>query len=473
MRFNILFVVFFFSFSIKSQTTQLKAAFCPATLSSLGTNMTCNGVEGAEGYRFEIWNQAQDDSIKTYDSYANNRGNKLRFSWVGGGVIEYSTTYAIRVSWYDLETDVWSVPGTFCEVTTPSNPITQIAPAFCGAEMASDNSNILCNQVTGAIQYRFEISIDGVFLENVDKTTYKLRLSDFTIPGHPQHCTQYDIRVAYRTTSAAAWSQFGTSCFVTFKVPTTVISPVYCGSTINYLQQDTINANALGVADGYRFRIESGITIIEDTVATPSAYNGITFVKFPGVEYDQNYNVSVKIRSNGCWGNYGPSCAIRTEFPFIKQETLGRTVIASAGGTLMSDYGLNDYILTNTLGETKTNTEKIFVFPQNTFILNEGFQQPDQWIVESTQNQKLNTALNIEVYPNPFSGNIIIDSESSKEEQIDLNIYAADGRFIKTYSVQNSIQELNLNYLTSGKYVFEFTNQKTNTKLNKTLIKSY
>ena len=107
-----------------------------------------------------------------------------------------------------------------------------------------------------------------------------MRLSDFTIPGHPQHCTQYDIRVAYRTTSAAAWSQFGTSCFVTFKVPTTVISPVYCGSTINYLQQDTINANALGVADGYRFRIESGITIIEDTVATPSAYNGITFVKF-------------------------------------------------------------------------------------------------------------------------------------------------------------------------------------------------
>ena len=189
--------------------------------------------------------------------------------------------------------------------------------------------------------------------------------------------------------------------------------------------------------------------------------------------YNSELIISVAVDLGQGFSNYGPSCAIRTEFPMIKQETLGRTVIASAGGTLISDNGLNDYILTNTLGETKTNTEKIFVLPPNTLILNEGFQQPDQWIVESTQNQKLNTAFNIKVYPNPFSGNIIIDSKSSKEDQIDLNIYAADGQFIKTYSVQNSIQELNLNHLASGRYVFEFANQKTNTKLNKTIIKSY
>ncbi len=103
---------------------------------------------------------------------------------MGGGVIEYSTTYAIRVSWYDLDTDTWSAPGAFCEVTTPSNPFTQLDPAFCGAEIATESTNILCNQVTGAVEYRFEVSIGGAFLENVDKTTYKLRLSDFTSPGH-------------------------------------------------------------------------------------------------------------------------------------------------------------------------------------------------------------------------------------------------------------------------------------------------
>ena len=32
------------------QLTQLKPAFCPTTVPSLGTNIRCNGVAGAEGY---------------------------------------------------------------------------------------------------------------------------------------------------------------------------------------------------------------------------------------------------------------------------------------------------------------------------------------------------------------------------------------------------------------------------------------
>ena len=353
-----------------SQLTQLQSAFCPTTVPSLGTNIRCNGVAGAEGYRFEIWNQAQDDSLKTYDSYANNRGNKVRFTWIGGGIIEYSTTYSIRVSWYDEDTDTWSAPGSFCEVTTPSNPVTQLNPTFCGAEIATESTNILCTQVTGAIEYRFEVSVGGSFLENVDKSNYKLRLTDFTSPVHPQHCTQYDIRVATRTVSGGAWSAFGSSCFVTYKVPTTVISPVYCGTTINYLQQDTIHANAKGAADGYRFRIESGGTIIEDTVANPSTYNGITFRKFPGVQYGETYNVSVKIRSNGCWGEFGPSCAISTvsqPVTKIRPSTCGDQ-ISSAGVNIKANsiiYGqeyefrINGGVLVDEIYNTSTGISGI------------------------------------------------------------------------------------------------------------------
>ena len=239
-----------------------------------------------------------------------------------------------------------------------------------------------------------------------------------------------------------------------------------------------LNAEPVNGGIQYRFKVENvSYGTVDSIVKLGYSFNLDDFNSSQTQSVICRYNseliISVAVDLGQGFGNYGPSCGIRTGFPIIKQETLGRTVIASAGGTLISDNGLNDYILTNTLGETKTKTEKVFVFPPNTFILNEGFQQPDQWMVESTENQKLNTALNIKVYPNPFSGNIIIDSESPKEDQIDLNIYAADGRFIKTYSVQNSIQELNLNYLSSGKYIFEFSNQKTNIKLNKTLIKSY
>ncbi len=295
-----------------AQTTQLKSSFCPTTVASMGTNIRCDGVSGAEGYRFEVWSQTQLDSIGTYDSYANNRGNKFRFSWMPSGTIEYSTTYAIRVSWYDLDTDTWSAPGVFCEVTTPSNPFTQLSAGFCDSEVATESTNIFCDQVTGAVEYRFQISVGGVFQENVDKTTYKLRLSDMTASGHPQHCTQYDIVVAYRTSLTGAGSDFGSSCFITYKIPTTSISSTYCGTTINYLQQDTIHADAVGVADGYRYRLVDGATTILDTVANLSSYNGITLRKFPGVQYGTTYDMSVQVLSNGCWGDFGPSCAIST-----------------------------------------------------------------------------------------------------------------------------------------------------------------
>ena len=163
-----------------SQTTQLKASFCPTTVASMGTNIRCDGVSGAEGYRFEVWDQTQLDSLGRYDSYANNRGNKFRFSWMPSGVIEYSTTYAVRVSWYDEGTSTWSPTGAFCEVTTPSNPFTQLSAGFCDSEVGTESTNIFCDQVTGAVEYRFQISVGGTFQENVDKTTYKLRLSDMT-----------------------------------------------------------------------------------------------------------------------------------------------------------------------------------------------------------------------------------------------------------------------------------------------------
>ena len=372
---NALFLILFSVTSVFSQTTQLKAAFCPTTVPSLGTNIRCNGVSGAEGYRFEIWDQTQSDSIKTYDSYANNRGNRLRFTWVGGGVIEYSTTYSIRVSWYDLETDTWSVPGSFCEVTTPFGPTTQLNPTFCGSEISSESTNIPCTQVPGAIQYRFEVSVGGTVLENIDKSTYKLRFSDFTSPGHPQSCTQYDIRVAYRTTSGGVWSDFGTSCFVTYRVPTTIISPVYCGTTINYLQQDTIHANILGVADGYRFRIESGGTVIEDTVLNPSTYNGITLRKFPGVQYGQTYNISVKIRSNGCWGEYGSSCQISTvsqPVTKLRPSRCGATNVTPAMNLYANsiiygqeyEYRINGGVLTDEIYNTATGISGISSSPR-------------------------------------------------------------------------------------------------------------
>jgi hypothetical protein len=364
------------SFSIVcgyTQTTELNAAFCPATVSSLGTNILCNSASGAEGYRFEIWDESQSTLIATYDSYANNRGNKFRFSWLGG-VINYATTYAIRVEWYDLDTDTWSAPGSFCLVTTPGNPITQLAAVSCNSEVATVSTNILADQVTGAVQYRFEISIGGSFLENVDKNTYKLRLSDLTSPGQPTFC-EMDIRVATKTTPSAAWSDFGASCSVIYTAPSASIQSVYCGTTINYLQQDTIHANAVSGAQGYRFKIESGGVEIEDTVVNISAYNGITLRKFPGVQYGQTYNVSVQAKVNGCFGSFGPTCSISTvsqPITELRPSQCGATIPSPAsnlyGNSIIYaqeyEFRINGGVLSNEIFNTGSSTGGIPTSPR-------------------------------------------------------------------------------------------------------------
>ena len=191
-------------------------------------------------------------------------------------------------------------------------------------------------------------------------------------------------------------------------------------------------------------------------------------------KYNSNLLISVALDLGQGFGSFGPSCSLKTIFPLFAPENLGRSVFSSLGGTLVSEAGANEFILTNTLGETKTNTKSYFVYPPlNTFILNEGFQQPDQWFIYPTESQILRDELEIDVYPNPFSGTIVINSKSLVEESIITNIYSSDSRLVYSIPVHGNYNELLLNDLSPGKYIFEFIEQKSHSKSVKSLIKSY
>ena len=258
---------------------------------------------------------------------------------------------------------------------------------------------------------------------------------------------------------------------------TTQLQPTSCDLDeirfIDYLSAVPVNG---GIQ--YRFKIvNESYGTIDSIVKLGYAFNLADFnlsqTESVICRYNSDLLISVAVDLGQGFGAYGESCSIRTIFPLFKPETLGRTVISSAGSTMESNQAPNSYILTYTFGEPKTITKKALVSTSNTFFLNEGFQQPDQWIVMPSENQQLKTSFNLEVYPNPFSGNIIIDSKSNKEKQINLNIYASDGRWIKSCMIEKNIQELNLNNLSSGKYIFEFVNKSSNLNLKKTVIKSF
>lgn len=91
-------------------------------------------------------------------------------------------------------------------------------------------------------------------------------------------------------------------------VPTTQISSADCGSTINYVALDLIEADPVVDAQDYEFRIFDGASYI---VATESSTDpSVTMSQFVGYEYGMTYDIDVRVKVDGVWGNWGPSCNI-------------------------------------------------------------------------------------------------------------------------------------------------------------------
>lgn len=310
MKIVSLIIVLILSIPLFSQSSTLTTTWCGATVPSLGTNVYCTGVTGTVGYKFEV-RQVDETYVGEYNAYVNNTSNKFRFTWMPPGTIQYSTTYHIRVSWFNGT--VWSAWGPMCELSTPDQPLTQLTTTWCGNEnVATSGTNIFCTGVAGTVQYQFTISSPtyGV-IATLIKTTNSFKLQELPSP-HPLCGLQYDVEVRTRQVLSEPFSDPGQICFVKLAIPTTVISTNDCGRTINYLQQDTIHALPLSGAEGYKYRIQEGTNTILDTVVNPTSYNGINLRKFPGIQYCKTYSISVRVKMNGTWGPWGTPCNIST-----------------------------------------------------------------------------------------------------------------------------------------------------------------
>lgn len=299
-----------------SNTLQINSTLCNTTVATMGSSITTN-VNRMCGHRFEV-RLTDETPVDVYDAYAGAQANpgrsayEFRFSWLTGS-IQYSTTYRMRVAYFDALTSTWSAYGPYCDITTPDLPLTQLTSAWCNnPNVATSSTNIFCTTVPGTFQYQFSISAAGYGpIIDLVKTGSSFKLSELPSP-HPLAGIQYDVLVSTRQVTSDPFGPEGNQCFVKLKVPTTVISSNDCGTTVNYLQQDTIHALPISGAQGYRFRIVDGATTILDTVANLTSYNGITFRKFPGVQYCKTYSMSVRVLMNGTWSDWGTACNIST-----------------------------------------------------------------------------------------------------------------------------------------------------------------
>jgi hypothetical protein len=182
-------------------TTNIVAAQCGSTLTSLSNTIYCNQVAAANQYRFEVSDGV--NQARTYDSSLN------RFNLVNvPGTTFYATTYTVRVA-LRFGT-VWQDYGSACNITTPAGPPTSnIQPAQCGATISNSWTTIYAVPISEAAAYRFEVS-NGVTTQYIDTSVPRFNIHQ--IPSGYAAGTAYTIRVAILFQSV--YQPFGSSCTI-------------------------------------------------------------------------------------------------------------------------------------------------------------------------------------------------------------------------------------------------------------------
>ena len=295
----------------------VRPSICGTTIANLGVNILAETNQMC-GHRWEVRDLSNNligvyDALSSSVNFPGRSPYNFRFTWMPSGTIQSATTYSLRVAYYDATIGAWSAYGPSCNVTTPVSLSTQLSPAWCNnLNIPSPATTLTCNTVNGVTQYQFTISSSGFgTVGTLTKSVNNFRLDELPSP-HPIIGQVYSVEVRTRNTPNGVFSDAGNICSVRLAIPTTTLSNADCGRTINYLQQDTLHANIVPGAEAYRYRIVDGATTIIDSVMNPNTYNGITLRKFPAIQYCTTYQISVQVRVNGAWSEWGTPCTITT-----------------------------------------------------------------------------------------------------------------------------------------------------------------
>ncbi|AWH85461.1 hypothetical protein HYN59_10185 [Flavobacterium album] len=268
------------------QTTQLAPEYCGITIAQFSDNLAATPVETAQQYRFRVTDGTLTNIVTRNDTIF--RMNMLPS-------YTYNTTYTIDVAM--KINDEWGEYGTPCTVTTP--PV-KLAPAYCGITIAQFTDDLAAIPVPAVQEYRFRV-YDGTATTTVVRNNNIFRIN--MLPSYAYNTT-YSIDVAVKINDV--WSGYGPSCTVaTPAPPVTQLRPQDCGTTVASFSTG-IFANAVPLAEGYRFRVTAGTYV--QTVDRPD--NSFRLNQLAEYNYVTAYEVAVSVKVNGVYGPYGPTCTV-------------------------------------------------------------------------------------------------------------------------------------------------------------------
>jgi len=328
-------LMLFFTASSWSQT-QIQAADCGTTLTSMTQNIFADAVAGANRYEFTV-----SEGANTYVLERNSTA--FRPSLIPSML--YGTTYSVSVRHSFDGGANWNGPGASCNITTmaagalTTNIDDAIGTYDCGNTMTSFTQNLFATPIDNAAEYKFTFTgTSGVANGAVYTVTRNQNVVRGNLVPGMLYNTDYDITVEWIEADGTVHGP-GSVCSTTAPTTSVILDP-NCGTTLPTMATNIFSSQIPG-APHYRFKFHAtgaGSGALTDIIVI-RPNNWIRGNLVPGILHDQAYEIVTAIEvSPGVFGDYDiTTCDITTPSLALANATTTQLTTADcAVGTLSS-----------------------------------------------------------------------------------------------------------------------------------------
>lgn len=200
-------------------------------------------------------------------------------------------------------------------------PGTKLIDALCGTTVNTTYTWISCDTVTNAEDYEFLFENAGAGYSESKTTesvwgvgngsTYKMRL--YYIPNIQLGLT-YDVKV--RAKVNGIWGDYGSVCQYNLVVQNTKLQDAQCNSSVTSLST-MLYADPVTYAEDYEFHFTNAGTGYDEVKKSSEVWgidNGyrryFRMYYLPNLEFGQTYDVQIRAKVKGVWGDYGTTCQL-------------------------------------------------------------------------------------------------------------------------------------------------------------------
>ncbi len=277
--------------------TQVSSVYCGKTVTDLSGSFSCIAVSGAQDYEWEFTNQSLNYSFTKVRGIAS--ASIARTSITG---MQYGSSYNVRVR--AKVNNAWGNFGNICTITiSPSSTVLTVTQ--CGKTIPNLSTTFICNAVAGAQDYEWEFTNASLGYATITARGAAVNsINRLSIPGL-RYGTTYNVRV--RAKVGGVYGNFGPSCTLTIAPSVVQLAAAQCGVSMNL--GGSFSCNAIVGATDYEWEF-TGANNYSFTIQRGAAITTITKTLITGLQYGASYNVRVRAKVGGEYGNFGPSCTI-------------------------------------------------------------------------------------------------------------------------------------------------------------------